>query len=285
MLGSRRVAVAAVFSVCMLASAGVGPVFAKGHPGSSSGTTGNDISWPQCGGAYPSGQAFGIVGVNGGLANELNPCLESELAWAAASSGTTLLPTAALYVNTANPGQVTPTVADWPTDNVDPAGADQSNVDPHGTCSGGDDLACSWQYGWDRAVQDLLWLEATSGGGFSNVPADYPWWLDVETGNSWESGADGLANNAADLQGMVSALRATIGDGQTIGIYSTSYQWSEIVGTNDGQGVLNSLPVWIPGARTEKSAKSNCGLPSFTGGQVRITQWFGHYDGDVSCLG
>ena len=130
----------------------------------------------------------------------------------------------------------------------------------------------------------MLWLEQTTVSGISNSAADYPWWLDVETGNSWESGSDGLAHNAADLEGMVSALHA-FGDVSTVGIYSTSYQWGVIVGSNDGQGVLAGLPDWIPGARRETSASSNCSLPSFTNGSVLITQWFGHFDGDVSCQG
>lgn len=52
---------------------------AAGNHGGGSGfapaVTGNDISYPQCGAAFPSSPAFGIVGVNGGLANDLNPCL------------------------------------------------------------------------------------------------------------------------------------------------------------------------------------------------------------------
>jgi hypothetical protein len=47
---------------------------------SAGGVVGNDVSWPQCGKTLPSGQAFGIVGVIGGLANNTNPCFATELA-------------------------------------------------------------------------------------------------------------------------------------------------------------------------------------------------------------
>src|SRR5438128_4127645 len=55
------------------------------------GSTGYDVSFPQCGGGYPAG-AFGIVGVNGGYAFvHYNPCLADEVAHS---------PHAALYINT-----------------------------------------------------------------------------------------------------------------------------------------------------------------------------------------
>jgi hypothetical protein len=255
----------------------------------TSSTTGNDISWPQCGGAFPSGQAFGIVGINDGLANTLNPCLgptkggavsTSELFWALQSNGNSApgkLPTAALYVNTANPG---PGVADWPTSTV----SNGSTV----SCVGEDTPACAWQYGWNRAVQDMDWLiqattnvQALTKVVIPTSPAGYPWWLDVETGNSWETGTTaGLANDVADLQGMVAAFEA---NGVTVGIYSTSYQWGQITGGSQA-GNLAGLADWIPGARRLSGAQSNCSLPSFTGGTVRITQWFGSpYDGDYAC--
>ena len=47
--------------------------------GSSSPTTGYDVSYPQCSGSYPSNPLFGIVGVSGGLANNANRCIGSEL--------------------------------------------------------------------------------------------------------------------------------------------------------------------------------------------------------------
>ena len=44
------------------------------------GTIGYDISWPQCGKAYPAGSAFGVVGVTDGKPYFGNPCLASEFA-------------------------------------------------------------------------------------------------------------------------------------------------------------------------------------------------------------
>jgi hypothetical protein len=287
---TRSVAVSAAIAVAMLVG-GASPVGARSTAPS---LTGNDISFPQCGRTFPSGQAFGIVGVTGGLANTPNPCLgtynggppsTSELVWASKSPGTASLPPAALYANTADPG---PTVADWPKNSVDPKGVDQSQADPFGACTvgsnsvGSDSQACAWQYGWNRAVQDVVWLGAAASQVRVSGTATYPWWLDVETANSWETGP-GLANNVADLEGMVAALKAS-GVATGIGIYSTSYQWGQITGGSNAS-TLKGLPVWIPGARTASAAQSNCALPGFTTGPVAITQWFGKpFDGDVACL-
>src|SRR5258708_3621786 len=115
------------------------PALAAGARGSDAGnrsasagpaatsTVGHDISYPQCGKTFPSKPAFGIVGVNGGLANDLNPCLgptsaypsykQSELYWAvSAATGSTTQPKASLYLNTADPGNLYngKPIADWP---------------------------------------------------------------------------------------------------------------------------------------------------------------------------
>ena len=274
------------------------PSHGGGGGGGSSSTTGNDVSYPQCGGSLPSGQAFGIVGVNDGLANILNPCLgpsssypsytQSELYWAVAdSSGKSSQPKASLYLNTADPGSG---VSDWPTSS---AGAD-----PYGTCAasgsplvGADSPACAWQYGYNKAAQDASWLASAASGidgqeatlSVPSSPSAYPWWLDVETANSWQSGSSGLAMNVADLQGMVAALTA---DGAQVGIYSTSYQWGQVTGglTPTAGPSLGGLPDWIPGARNLSGAISNCQLTSFTGGVVQLTQWFSKpYDSDYAC--
>jgi hypothetical protein len=229
---------------------------------------GNDISWPQCNKALPKGQSFGIVGVNDGLANNTNPCFSQELSWAYNSSGGTGQPTAALYVNTANPGHQS---ALWPKDNSY-NGTPIAN--PYGTCGGAEDAACAYMYGYERAYDDAN----IRGVAF---PGTYLWWLDIETVNSWS--ATNLYANQADIQGMADYIGSI---GTHAGLYSTSYQWNQIVGTSNPGGSLNGLNSWLPGARSQKSAVSNCSLPSLTaGGEVTLTQYTSNgYDYDYSCI-
>ncbi len=247
-----RMAVMAVFAAFMLAGFSAVAARAAGTP------TGNDVSYPQCTITLPAGQAFGIVAVNAGVANTTNSCLAAEIAWAQGSSGATSQPRVALYVNTANPGPRG--VTDWPATNYNPIGGQQV-ADPYGTCTGADNPACAWQYGWNLAELDA------QTRGVPN-PGQYRWWLDVETINSWESKA---ANNRADVEGMVSYLRRI---GATAGIYSTPKQWDPLMGKVPVTSPLYRLPDWIPGATTLSRAKKNCGLTPLTGGgTVTVVQW------------
>ncbi|HUY60355.1 MAG TPA: hypothetical protein VMW49_00625 [Candidatus Dormibacteraeota bacterium] len=279
-------------AVTLLATApvlGAARAAVGGHKATTATATGNDISYPQCGAAFPTGQAFGIVGLNGGLANDLNPCLgpsasypsytASELYWAVASSTGAVAgqPTAQLYLNTADPGN---TVADWPT----------SGSNTYGTCDGSESLACAFEYGAARAGQDLAWLQAAASAistqettvTVSGSAAAYPWWLDVETANSWQSGTAGQAMNVADLQGMLTTLKGA--GASVVGVYSTTTQWDQVTGGTVAGSPLYGLPDWIPGARRLAAAQSNCQLAPFTGGPVALTQWFSHpFDGDYAC--
>jgi hypothetical protein len=284
-----------------LAANGIKPAGKGNNPSSSHGgsstPTGNDISYPQCGGSLPSGQAFGIVGVNGGLANNANPCLgpdaavgggnaTSELYWAQATSlGATSQPNASLYVNTADPGNMYKgkPVKDWPRSSI--------SSDPYTACTttyvlgsnsityqvGENSPGCAWQYGYTMAVQDgqLLVNAANAVDNVSSTtcslatvspvpcsPSSYPWWLDIETANSWQSLSTtyGQDMNVADIQGILAGLGYA---GATfIGVYSTSYQWVQIVGSPNREQVVSgtflTLPDWIPGARNLPGAESNC---------------------------
>jgi hypothetical protein len=241
------------------------------YAASTSGTpSGNDISYPQCDKTLPAQQAFGIVGVNEGLANTTNPCLPDQIAWAQNSSGSTRQPRVSFYVNTANPGNLK--VTDWPADNYDPVN-DVAVRDPYGACTGGDNRACAWQYGWNIAELDA------QTRGISN-PGRYRWWLDVETITSWEPST---RNNRADLEGMVAYFRHI---GGTVGIYSMASQWGQIVKIVPSTSSLYRLPDWIPGARTLARAKANCRLTPLTGrGIVTVTQWTASKTNhDYSCV-
>jgi hypothetical protein len=67
------------------------------------GRYGNDISWPQCGGAFPAKAGFGIVGVTGGRPFTQNSCLAAEWQWALSAKGAP-----AYYMNLSNPGTSDP---------------------------------------------------------------------------------------------------------------------------------------------------------------------------------
>jgi hypothetical protein len=239
-------------------------IAAQARPGTA--PTGNDISYPQCGRTYPSGQAFAVVGVNGGKASNFNSCFSSEWSWAQSSTGLTSQKPAQLYINTGNPGDVLAqyNVADWPTSSV--------AADPYGPCTGTwtDDLACSWEYGYDRATADMNFVGSSTGD----------WWLDIESSNSWTSDT---AKNQASLEGMVYALEHA---GATVGIYASSGSWSSLFGPVPASSPLYSLPEWRPGAKTLAKAQSNCSLAPFEGnGTIEITQYVTtNLDYDYSCV-
>jgi major membrane immunogen (membrane-anchored lipoprotein) len=152
-------------------------------------------------------------------------------------------------------------------------------------------VPCAYDYGWNAGVAsyaDVVQAENVDGVASPNVAAiTSPWWLDVETGNAWETKADSYgpsaasaANDAAMLEGEVAYLQSV--HVSSIGFYSTSSMWQGITGGS--VAALADLPVWIPGAGDIVQAQANCTLPSFTGGRVALIQYPSRgYDGDYVC--
>jgi hypothetical protein len=225
---------------------------------------GADVSYPQCGGPLPTEHAFSIVGVNGGRANTTNPCLATQLAWAAEASGGTVHDDIQLYVNTGNPGEQ---ASSWP----------RSGSNRHGSCDGSNSRACAFEYGWARALDD-----ATIRG--ISHPGQYMWWLDVETANTWDHTEGGEARNAAVLEGMTEYF-TSIGV-RGVGLYSTRAQWSGIIGTGvDSTSSLNGLSNWRPTGSTREGAEASCGVAPLTpGGRVEMTQYTTDFDYIHSCI-
>ncbi|PZF53842.1 hypothetical protein DEJ23_14190 [Curtobacterium sp. MCSS17_008] len=235
-----------------------------------------DISWPQCGRQVPTGQAFAIVGVNGSLGNTTNPCLDEQLAWAASSVGGSAQPKTQLYVLFANPGLQ---ASVWPTSNTY-QGTTPTN--PFGKCSTKSGkkqltLACSYMYGYARAYDDVT----IRGAG---RPAAYRWWLDVETGLSYQTDT---AQNRAAMQGMITGLKA--GGVRTIGIYSTVSQFRTIAGTVKSNSPLYGRSNWIAlGKSTVTKARKACSGTPLPGGKIAMVQVEVPYgsatiDRNVSC--
>lgn len=254
-----------------------------GKPGPGGTADGYDISYPQCGGPFPSGAGFGVVGVNDGIVFSANPCLgtgdgPSELAWAQQSGNSS----PAFYANTANPG---PGISShWPVGQSAPY-----------VCSATDEnsAGCSYDYGYNAArdsFTDAVGAEEQVNGlseaDSQAAAARAGWWLDVETGNSWETlesafgdTATSEANDTAALEGGVAALQE-LGAGQ-VGFYSTASQWTRITG---GASFPDS-PDWVPGFRSSRDAAQGCTpANSFTGGPVAMTQYTARgFDADHRC--
>jgi hypothetical protein len=221
---------------------------------SRSGGTGYDVSYPQCGTTLPSRPLFAIVGVNDGRPWNDNPCLASEYAWATTSTSTRPV---GLYMNTANPGTLS---SHW-----------GNPATPRTDCNPlmSEDLSCAYDYGWNAAAEALAWASSQTR------TATGPWWLDVETANSWSANS---AVNNADLQGSVDYLSQH--GASSVGVYSTASQWNTITGTGTA---FTGLPNWVAGGRSAKQAPTLCGS-SFGGGPVQLVQYpAGKLDGDVAC--
>ena len=224
-----------------------------GSAGYTPGSTGYDISFPQCGAAYPGG-AFGVVGVNGGYPFvHYNPCLADEYSHS---------PHAALYINTGYDPIYTQvdgqhTIPDCQTKSA--------------AVRGSDDQKAAWAVGCSEASRSMAYAAS------QKVANSRGWWLDVETENSWSS--TDLSLNQYTIQGIVDTLHRK--SPAAVGIYSTSYQWHKIVGSLAVSGVRAN---WVAtGSFSVDEAHARCGT-GFSGAPVWLVQYLqGGFDTNYVC--
>ncbi|MBV9358164.1 MAG: hypothetical protein JO023_21845, partial [Chloroflexi bacterium] len=225
---------------------------------------GYDVSFPQCSKVLPEAPLFAIIGVNAGRVFELNPCLTLQANWgmrANASGG----PKLSLYVNTGNPGPGDP---HWPGDGTRTPRA----------CDGSGSVDCAYDFGWSAAAYAYSGAAQALGGNVATIP----WWLDVETANSWSEDTEA---NAASIQGMVDQLRSM--NIASIGIYSNSRHWGIITGASSPTSQVNrpfaSLFNWTWAGAGVSDVRTVCS-GSFTGGRVVYVQFPAEgLDGDFLC--
>lgn len=265
-----------VRSLVVLGLAVLGGVL--GAPGTASAapsTVGYDVSHPQCGQTLPTDPAFAVVGVNGGTAVKANPCLSAQLRWADGSTGAVgVQPPVQLYLNTANPGQVLDQVTTWPT----------SGINRYGSCDGSNSAACSYEYGVQRATYSVrsIFGPAAAAAGLPTGVSAYTWWLDVESGNTWQTGSTAaLARNRATLEGMADFLTSS---GGRVGLYSTGSQWRQVVGMVPSTSTLSPLRSWLAGSTSLSGAILTCARVPLARGPVVLSQYVaGGLDRDRSC--
>lgn len=231
---------------------------------------GVDISFPQCMHAshvdLPTNVPFAVVGVNGGSANNSNPCFSSEYNSASLLSGRTDQPHVSVYVNTGNPALAG---AWWPSSDHTQGGT--AVVNPNGPCQNLAGAACAYVYGYSMAQADYRRVRAA----VVRVPG--LWWLDVETSNLWQPD---VVANAASLSGMVDYFESRQLE---VGIYSTSYQWNKIAGVTAATSNLAGLLSWLAGT-TYFRAPAACERSALTPkGRVAMVQYVMHLDNDYSC--
>jgi len=157
----------------------------------SPGTTGVDISWPNCNTSVPS-VTFGIVGVTDGQGYSTSPCIAKEASY---------FKNLSLYVNTGWYNQST-----------------HINSTSPKVCAKGDNNCLAYNYGYNAG---LYAINAAQSVGVSSAT----WWLDVETINTWNTD---VVQNQNSLQGEYDALVAN--GATTVGVYSTTAQWQTITG-------------------------------------------------------
>lgn len=162
----------------------------------TAGSTGYDASYPQCSDpGPPAGAAFSVLGVNGGKAFTMNPCLAAL--WQAGVSPR------ALYLNTG----YQPSNADKVTSTCRRAAQSSGLAGAYAT---------AYAIGCSETDYSLAHVESWQ---------PLMWWLDVETSNSWSK--TDLELNRDTLMGAVARLASAQ---LPIGVYSTPGMWQTITG-------------------------------------------------------
>jgi LysM repeat protein len=172
-----------------------------------SGQVGVDISYPNCAAPLPGRHAFAVIGLNAGRPFTTNPCFAGE--WATAR------PQQSVYINTA----YSPSLARHITPDC-AAAASAEGFRPS--------ARRAYAVGCSEAAAALQQLGGTRAEAV---------WLDVEPGNSWSSHR---TLNAAAIRGILEHL-LTESPRSTVGIYSNSFYWQQIV----GRWPSLSVPEWI----------------------------------------
>ncbi len=239
-------ALVVVFAALLLGTLILAPRVSADEPLFPGGSTGFDISFPQCSVTLPSPPyAFAIVGATGGRPFTTNPCLSSQYQWALKSGRPP-----GLYLNLKSPVGMN---------------AEEALTGPAGNCQTNDEACKADNFGYKLALHAVGYAKA------QNVAAG-SWWLDIETMNTWS------ADTTVNARVIASAIRLLQSEGKLVGIYSSPLQWIEIAGSYQP-----GLPVWVAMAPNAAAAPGYC-TREFAGGAVQLVQYIvNNFDVNYAC--
>ena len=199
----------------------------------------------------PKRSAISVLEVAGWLDGAYNTCLAGAARWATRAAGANGA-SYQLYLFLNAPG-------------TNPEATRLYANGPKGSCglrTGNARLVCiAYNYGYNGARRAVLYANSQGVHAVN-------WWVDIENktlspttfsnfgANEFWSGSPRL--NALTVQGAVDALRAA---GVEVGIYSSSLQYSKIVGRYVPRA-SGPLPLWVAGAPWTDPPYGDTSLPS-----------------------
>lgn len=254
---------AALADLAALAERAAGDVAPAPVPAAGGGpqVLGGDVGWPQCpvGLGIPERRTLGlppplpsarfvVIGLTNGPGFTTNPCLGDQVA-AARTGGLAVAAYAVLSY---------------------PDAATVQRYGAGGPFGAGTPQGVLGNVGWAQARATIESMLATG----LETPLV---WLDIESVPGFDWSADPAAN-AAVVRG---AARGYTDAGYRIGVYSTPYLWSRIVGD-----LALGVPEWRPaGPSSRAAAEARCGADwTIQGGTAVLVQWVQEQrDLDVTC--
>ncbi len=201
------------------------------------GSSGYDVSYPNCSDTPPSSSAFGIVGMTGGRPFSTNSCAGSE--WSQAAALTT---TPSAYFNTGYAGAYAKSITSaCSSESTTVTGSLFSGLKGHSLNQA--------EQAWAIGCSEVDYARSVLTSAATSTTDPLMWWADIETGNSWSLNTtlnqytiDGISYEMENTATSSGSAGAYFG-----GIYSYGAAWKKITGTYDWTPTPTPTANWYVG--------------------------------------
>ena len=228
--GVRR---AAVVAFATFLTVGLTPLTASAstlNVYGSAGTSGYDVSYPNCTDSVPGNPTFGIVGMTGGRPFSTNGCATTE--WQTASKWS-VGPSA--YFNTGYAGAYAKSITST-------CSTEAAIATVYGSLS--KHALSQAEEAWAIGCSEVDWAQSVLGGFTTSAPV--MWWADIETGNSWSMTT---SLNQFTIDGISYEMQHMTSVADLGGIYSTASSWKKITGSTSWTPTPAPIANWVAGVK------------------------------------